>query len=154
GSVRAESEGEGRGATFTVTLPLLPVEKAVENRTPGDEPHLLRLRGLKVLVVDDERDTCETVGTVLARAGAEVRTCLSAREALTAMDDWVPDLLVSDIRMPEEDGYSLIRKVRARETEAGGRMVAVALTAYGGKEDRKKALSAGFQVHVGKPIEP
>jgi len=71
-----------------------------------------------------------------------------------AMDSWVPDLLLSDIGMPGEDGYSLIRKIRARTTAAGGRMVAVALTAYGSQEDRTKALSAGFQVHVGKPIEP
>jgi len=160
GTVRAESAGEGRGATFTVTLPLLPAEKSVDDsppRLPIDE-NLARwkptLHGLKVLVVDDDEDTCETVGAVLRRAGAEVRTCLSAGQALMAMDSWVPDLLLSDIGMPGEDGYSLIRKIRARTTAAGGRMVAVALTAYGSQEDRTKALSAGFQVHVGKPIEP
>jgi CheY-like chemotaxis protein len=107
-----------------------------------------------VLVVDDERDTCESVGAILAHAGAEVRTCLSASQALTAMDTWVPDILVSDIRMPGEDGYALIRKVRARKAEMGGGVAAVALTAYGRNEDRLEALSAGFQVHVGKPIEP
>ena len=89
------------------------------------------LRGLRVLVVDDDQDTCEIVGAVLRRAGAEVRTCMSASQALTVLDSWVPDLLVSDIAMPGEDGYTLIRKVRARKSEEGGRMVAVALTAYG-----------------------
>jgi signal transduction histidine kinase len=160
GTVRAESAGEGRGATFTVTLPLLPAERSVGDASPHlpiDE-HLPRwtptLHGLKILVVDDDEDTCETVGAVLRRVGAEVRTCLSASQALTAMDTWVPDLLLSDIGMPGEDGYSLIRKIRARPTAAGGRMLAVALTAYGSQEDRTKALSAGFQVHVGKPIEP
>ena len=161
GTVRAESEGEGRGATFTVTLPLLPLGQPVDDlqpRLPLDEESPARwtptFQGLRVLVVDDDQDTCETIRAVLKRAGAEVRTCLSASQALTVMDSWVPDLLVSDIAMPGEDGYTLIRKVRARKTEEGGRMVAVALTAYGSNEDRKKALSAGFQVHVGKPIEP
>jgi len=161
GTVGAASEGEGRGATFTVTLPLLPLPKSVDDpqpRTPPDaEPgagKTLRFPGLKALVVDDDQDTCKIVGTVLERAGAEVRTCLSASQALTVMDSWVPDVLVSDIAMPEEDGYTLIRKVRARRTEEGGRMAAVALTAYGRSEDRMKALSAGFQVHLGKPIEP
>ncbi len=161
GTVRAESEGEARGATFTVTLPLIALGKSVDDlqsRRPLDADagsrRTPRLQGLRVLVVDDDQDTCETVGVVLERAGAEVRTCLSASQALTAMDSWVPDILVSDIGMPGEDGYSLIRKVRARTTEEGGRMVAVALTAYGRNEDRTKALSAGYQVHIGKPIEP
>jgi signal transduction histidine kinase len=154
GTVRAESEGEGRGATFTVTLPALPVRSAFLDARAETPPTLPRLPGLKVLVVDDDQDTCEVVGAVLAAAGAEVRTCLSASQALRAMDAWVPDLLVSDIAMPDDDGYALIRKVRSRPTAAGGRMLAVALTAYGRNEDRLKALSAGFQVHVGKPIEP
>ncbi|HYV56910.1 MAG TPA: ATP-binding protein [Candidatus Nitrosopolaris sp.] len=160
GTVHAESAGQGRGATFTVTLPLLPAERPVDDLPPHlpIAENLPRwtptFRGLKVLVVDDDEDTCETVGAVLRRTGAEVRTCLSASQALTAMDTWVPDLLLSDIGMPGEDGYSLIRKIRARPTAAGGRMLAVALTAYGSQDDRRKALSAGFQVHVGKPIEP
>jgi signal transduction histidine kinase len=159
GTVSAESEGEGRGATFTVQLPMLPRRASADDQpvavdqenAAGQVP---TLRGLKVLVVDDDEDTCETIGAVLATAGAEVRTCLSARQALTAMDVSVPDILVSDIAMPGEDGYALIRQVRARPTEAGGRIAAVALTAYGRTEDRLKALSAGFQVHVGKPVEP
>jgi CheY-like chemotaxis protein len=160
GTVRAESEGRGRGATFTVTLPLLPLGKSVDDlqaRMAHGEAAARRpprLQGLKVLVVDDDQDTCEIIGAILERAGAEVRTCLSASQALAAVDIWVPDVLVSDIGMPGEDGYALIRKIRARRTEEGGRMVAVALTAYSSNEDRMKALSAGFHVHVGKPIEP
>jgi len=152
GTVRAESEGEGQGATFTVRLPL--VSAAVDSPRPVEESAAPRLQGFKVLVVDDDQDTCEGVGAVLKRAGAEVRTCLSASHALTAMDSWVPDILVCDIGMPGEDGYSLIRKIRARNAEEGGRVAAVALTAFGHTEDRMKALSAGFQLHVGKPIEP
>jgi signal transduction histidine kinase len=153
GTVRAESEGEGRGATFTVTLPVLSSREPMVDAAPG-VPVGRRIQGLKVLVVDDEEDTCEIVGAVLQGAGAEVRTCLSAPQALMAMDSWVPDILVSDIAMPGEDGYALIRKVRARTMEEGGRVPAVALSAYGRAEDRMKALLAGFQVHVGKPIEP
>jgi CheY-like chemotaxis protein len=154
GTVRAESEGEGRGATFTVTLPVLPSVGDCPLDAPVAPARATRFHGLKALVVDDDADTCEIVGAVLAKAGAEVRTCLSASQALAAMDAWVPDILVSDIAMPGQDGYALIRKVRARKTEEGGAVPAVALTAYGRNEDRMKALSAGFQVHVGKPVEP
>lgn len=159
GTVRAESAGHGCGATFTVALPMLPGATATDDRHGAvDQDNMAKrvpmLHGLKVLVVDDDADTCETIGAVLANAGAEVRTCLSAGQALTAMDISVPDILVSDLAMPGEDGYALIRQVRARTTEAGGRIKAVALTAYGRSEDRLKALSAGFQVHVGKPVEP
>src|SRR5207249_8492020 len=160
GTVRAESAGEGLGATFTVALPLLSLRKSVgnlESRPPvGEEgsARIPRCHGLKVLVVDDDKDTCEILGVVLKKAGAEVRTCLSASQALTAMDSWVPDILVSDIAMPGQDGYAFIRKVRARKTEDGGGVPAVALSAYGRNEDRMKALSAGFQLHVEKPIEP
>jgi CheY-like chemotaxis protein len=107
-----------------------------------------------VLVVDDEQDTCDIIGAVLAEAGAEVHTSLSVGQALRDMDTWVPDILVSDIAMPGEDGYALIRKVRARPREEGGCLKAVALTAYGRNEDRVRALSAGFEMHVGKPVEP
>jgi signal transduction histidine kinase/ActR/RegA family two-component response regulator len=153
GTMQAASDGKGRGATFTVTLPALsapavPVDDAVRDRTAAT------LHGVKVLVVDDDLDTCDIVGAVLESAGAEVRTCLSARAALTVMDAWAPDILVSDIAMPGDDGYALIRTIRARKADQGGRIVAVALTAYARQEDRAKALSAGFQVHVGKPVEP
>ena len=160
--MRAESAGEGLGATFTVTLPLLSSSLALSVDNSGPRPPVgvedpaggLRCYGLKVLVVDDDEDTCEILGVILEQAGAEVRMCVSATQALTAMDSWVPDILVSDIAMPGEDGYTLIRKVRARKTEVGGAVPAVALSAYGRDEDRTKALSAGFQVHVGKPVAP
>ena len=154
GTVRAESEGEGRGATFTLTLPVPSTKSPADDPQPPMPIETIALRGLKVLVVDDDLDTCEIVGAILERAGAEVRTCLSASQALTALESWAPHLLLSDIAMPGGDGYTLIRKVRARETAQGGRMVAMALTAYGHTEDRAKALSAGFQAHVRKPIEP
>lgn len=158
GTVRAESAGEGRGAIFTVTFPaLLDVGARPSDAAVSDDrvaAHGGRLRGLKMLVVDDDRDTCETIGTVLESEGAEVRTCLSASEALELLDAWVPDVMMSDIAMPGEDGYTLLRKIRARTADAGGRMLAVALTAYGGDDDRVRALSAGFHVHVGKPVEP
>jgi len=109
---------------------------------------------MRVLVVDDDPDNCEIVAAILERAGAEVHMCFSAGQALAELEGWTPDILVSDIAMPGEDGYSLIRKIRARKNEQGGRVAAVALTAYGRQEDRAKALEAGFQVHVGKPIEP
>src|SRR6185436_14427187 len=147
-------EGEGHGATFTLTLPVPSTKSSADDPQPPMPIETIVLRGLKVLVVDDDLDTCEIVGAVLQRAGAEVRTCLSTSQALTAMDSWVPDILLSDIAMPGEDGYTLIRKVRARTTDQGGGVLAVALTAYARGEDRMKALSAGFQVHVGKPVEP
>ncbi len=158
GTVVAESEGEGRGAVFIVTLPALPFGsvRSAEATALADRAatHATRLHGLRLLIVDDDRDTCDTIGAVLGAEGAEVRTCLSASAALQLLDTWVPDILVSDIAMPGEDGYTLIRKIRARKAEAGGRMLAVALTAYGSKDDRMRALSAGFQIHVGKPVEP
>jgi signal transduction histidine kinase len=153
GTVRAESAGAGQGATFTVTLPVV-----AEARRPAAEEKAAELRpvlrGTRVLVVDDDPDTCEIAAAILERAGAEVRSCASASQALAALDVWLPDILVCDIAMPGEDGYSLMRKVRARSPEQGGRLPAVALTAYGRVEDRELALAAGYQRHVEKPIEP
>jgi CheY-like chemotaxis protein len=153
GTVGAESEGEGLGATFTVSLPVLSEARRPFAEEPAAETPA-SFRGLRVLVVDDDPDTCEIIGAILERAGAEIRACLSASQALATLDTWLPDILISDIAMPGEDGYALIRKVRARRAEQGGRVPAVALTAYGRSEDRAKVLSAGFQVHAGKPIEP
>jgi signal transduction histidine kinase len=153
GTVRADSGGAGQGATFTVMLPAMALPDARDDPHPAERA-ITSLDGLKVMVVDDDLDTCDIIGAILESAGAEVRTCMSASQALAVMDAWVPDILVSDLAMPGDDGYALIRKVRARRTEEGGRMVAVALTAHGRSEDRAKALSAGFQMHVRKPIEP
>lgn len=162
GQVRAESPGEGEGATFTVELPIAllhtpATSDRVHPRLPGPgTPGLsaTELRGLQVLVVDDDLDTLETIRILLSDSGAVVRVATSASEALADLQESIPDLLISDIGMPEEDGYALIRKVRALDPTHGGRVPALALTAYARVEDRLKVLSAGFQLHVAKPIEP
>jgi PAS domain S-box-containing protein len=156
GTTRVESEGRGKGASFIVELPLLDEvhhEQAVHPASDAKAPQQ-RLDGLTVLVVDDEPDTLEVVGEVLRSAGAEVLTATSAAEALQAFERRAPDVLVSDLAMPGEDGFTLIRKVRARRPESGGRIPAVALSAYSGVEDRRQSLSAGYQLHVAKPVEP
>jgi CheY-like chemotaxis protein len=107
-----------------------------------------------VLVVDDEPDTRDLLSLILSGCDAVVRTSASAEEALSLLDDFVPDVLVSDIGMPGEDGYDLLRRVRARPADRGGRVPAVALTAYSRAEDRIRAFQAGFQIHVAKPVEP
>ncbi|MBW4441860.1 MAG: PAS domain S-box protein [Plectolyngbya sp. WJT66-NPBG17] len=166
GSVHAASVGQGKGATFVVTLPITifrsestdleRVHPTVSDTAPlTDAP---RLDGLKVLVVDDETDAQELLATLLRQRGAVVTTAASAREALTFITQSTveqrPDVLVSDIGMPGEDGYTLIRQVRALAPEQGGRISAIALTAYARTEDRIKALASGFQSHVPKPVEP
>jgi CheY-like chemotaxis protein len=112
------------------------------------------LEGLRVLLVDDERDTLEALAMVLAAAGAEVRTASSASRAFEVLSAWQPGVIVSDIGMPGEDGYTLIRRLRELPAERGGRVPAVALTAYARVQDRVKVLAAGFQMHTPKPIEP
>jgi PAS domain S-box-containing protein len=162
GNVRAESAGEGSGATFTVSLPVAPVHRRVdaEERVHPSARYALhahecpeRLDGMRVLVVDDEPDARELLAEGLGQCGAEVFTASSAREALEALAGSEFDALVSDIGMPGEDGYELIRQVRALPREAGGRTPAVALTAYARTEDRLRALRAGFEMHVSKPVE-
>ncbi|HEX3130713.1 MAG TPA: response regulator [Thermoanaerobaculia bacterium] len=161
GTVAVESAGEGQGATFTVRLPVrIGAESAqVERRAAGAEPDRLLddrelLAGLHVLVLDDEADTRELLATALEQHSARVTCVASVPEALAALDRDSFQILVSDIGMPGEDGYSLIRKVRARGTERGGNLPAVALTAYARTDDRVRALSAGFQMHLSKPIDP
>jgi signal transduction histidine kinase/CheY-like chemotaxis protein len=161
GRARAESAGEGQGATFTVELPLSLIRTAVTPARvhPTSEGALAfapttTLAAVRILVVDDEPDTLETLQHVLEACGAEVRTAVSAQEALAILAEWRPDLLVSDIGMPGEDGYELIRKVRALAPDQGGQIPALALTAYARVEDRLRVLGAGFQMHVAKPIEP
>ena len=162
GTVRAKSPGEGQGATFTVMLPIMVVHRqdAGPERVLPKEPQATELEspsdalaGVKVLVVDDEADARELVKRVLAESGAEVRIAAKVAEALPILDKFRPDVLVSDIGMPEEDGYDLIRQIRA-----GGRtarwLPAVALTAFARAEDRTRAMLAGFQTHVSKPVDP
>ncbi len=168
GTVRAESPGEGRGATFTVALPI-PDERvassgAEEEVEPaaivtaslpghgGPEPDPALLRGVSVLLVEDDADARETLALLLEQCGAQVVSASSAGEALKALARALPDVLVSDIRMAGEDGYDLIRKVRGLPLERGARVPALALTAYAGAEHARKALAAGFEAHVAKPV--
>jgi CheY-like chemotaxis protein len=111
------------------------------------------LDGLRILIVDDEADSRDLITTVLVQRGAEVMGCETAQEALAAIQTWKPDLLISDIGMPYEDGYSLIKSVRQSEQQPG-QLPAIALTAYASVEDRMRAISAGFHAHVAKPVEP
>jgi PAS domain S-box-containing protein len=159
GSIHAQSEGEGHGSTFTVKLPVLAAEAGESaQRHPqaaiGDTTShpLVSLKGIKVLVVDDEHDAREVLWHILAERGAEVTTCASAAEALSAIERIAPDVLVSDVGMPEENGYEFIRKVRMLG-EPVGRVAAIALTAFSRLEDRTQALLAGFQTHLAKPVD-
>jgi CheY-like chemotaxis protein/anti-sigma regulatory factor (Ser/Thr protein kinase) len=159
GTIRAESDGEGRGATFVVRLPLAPPAPAATPPTalPAARPSLPGAPGLRarrVLVVDDEPDARELIRAILESGGASVATAASAEEAFESLRASPPDVLVSDVGMPREDGYSLIKRVRALSIEQGGRTPAVALTAYARAEDRARALAAGFDHHVTKPVEP
>jgi PAS domain S-box-containing protein len=162
GTVRADSEGEGKGATFTVKLPLMPVRVA---RHPSERVHATTdlgvpfdnppaLNGVRVLLVDDEADSREFLVAALEECEAKVFAAASASEALEAVSQFKPHVLVSDIGMPLEDGYSLIRKVRQLSPEQGGEIPAIALTAYARAEDRMKAIASGFQMHISKPVEP
>ena len=156
GSVFAESPGEGQGATFVVKLPLMVAgvrEHAVAQAKngPPDTPSLV---GVRILVVDDDPAAVELVQEVLHQAGGEVRGTVTADEALRVLELWRPDVLVSDIEMAGEDGYTLIRKVRALTPERGGKTRTVALTAFGRPEDRIRSLMAGFDIHVSKPVDP
>jgi PAS domain S-box-containing protein len=161
GTVNAESEGEGHGTTFTVHLPSRAVVPAVdtgassaaaaEPHVPGDD--LSRLDGLRVLLVDDEQDALDVLGEVLGEQGAEVYGARSAQEALCELPEVHPDVLVSDIGMPGMDGFALMRSVRALPPSAGGQTRAIALTAFAREEDERRALAAGYQMHIAKPVE-
>lgn len=163
GTIAAASPGLGQGAVFTIKLPQQAISQAearasnldlaqgsqFEEESVGNP---LMLAGLQVLVVEDEADARAWVRTVLEESGADVITAGSVDQALAAIAQFKPDVLVSDIAMPGEDGYGLIRKIRQLEPEVGGRIPAVALTAYASAEDYQKALAAGFQLHIAKPI--
>jgi PAS domain S-box-containing protein len=160
GTIEVDSAGEGLGATFRINLPLVAVTAvsdidsikgaAAELMPAKDLPDL---HGIRVLVVDDAADTREMLRVVLERFGADVTTAASARETLDLLPAWQPNVLVSDIGMPEEDGYSLIKKVRALSSEKGGDIPAIALTGYVRVEERMRALDAGYQMFVPKPVE-
>jgi signal transduction histidine kinase/DNA-binding response OmpR family regulator len=177
GTVRAESRGEGTGATFVVNLPVSAVRAEAPPQPAGRGPAApvqqehggngaapanggpyagpaQRLRGLRVMVVDDEEDARDVIGEILRRGGAEVTTAATAREGLRLLTSVRPDVVVSDIAMPDEDGYAFIRCVRQLSAEDGGSTPAVALTAYAREEDRARSIAAGFQAHLAKPVEP
>lgn len=167
GSVRAESAGEGKGATFVIQLPLRvdtatgdrakPARGPIGSNTGPLNAQKFSLSGFNILVVDDDPDARELTSLLLRQHGAEVRPAASAAEAfstLAASADFLPDLLLSDIGMPDEDGYSLITRIRVLEPSSGGRIPAIALTAFGSNEDRARAFSSGFDAHLTKPVEP
>ena len=162
GTVHAQSPGVGQGATFIVNLPLRAVCIAASNAESvqgmvRDEVATLSpgiLNGLRILVVDDEADARELLSTILGQYGADVTAVARASEVLKVLQQLKPNVLVSDIGMPGEDGYALIRKVRLLNAEQGGQIPALALTAYARAEDRLHALAAGFQLHIPKPVNP
>ncbi|MBW4534361.1 MAG: PAS domain S-box protein [Pleurocapsa minor HA4230-MV1] len=153
GTIKVESLGIGQGTTFTVTLPLLERAEEVEEAEEVKEETNISLTGLRVLVVDDDQDAREWMSVVLEECGAEVMTVDSVDEAIAGLERQRPNVLVSDIGMPGKDGYALIRKIRELESEMGGRIPAVALTAYARVEDYQKALAEGFQLHISKPVK-
>jgi PAS domain S-box-containing protein len=161
GTISAESEGIGQGSVFTVDLPLAQERRdparAEERRREVDRRRsrsgVVRLDGLHVLLVEDDDDSRKLLGTMLKRYGARVTSTKSAKEALTVFEGDLPDVLVSDIGMPDEDGYELIRKLRSAPPEKGGLTPAIALTGYASRKDRERALAAGYHQHIAKPIE-
>jgi PAS domain S-box-containing protein len=165
GTVSASSPGKGRGSTFTVRLPIVLTGLPPKRPEVASEPKLKapkqaiqaenqRLQGVRVLAVEDDPDTLEMLKFVLAESGAEVRTAASTSEALSTLERWHPNALISDLAMPDEDGYDLIAKLRARGPEQGGDVPAAALSAYTTEEDRTRARAAGYQMHVSKPVDP
>ncbi|MBI4347170.1 MAG: PAS domain S-box protein [Elusimicrobia bacterium] len=158
GTVYAESPGSARGARFTVSLPLarvVPGSDAVPVRGPRLKPEALpSLKGVRVLVVDDEADTRAMLAAVLEQCGATVRLASNASEAMGLFATEIPDVLVSDISMPDTDGYELLRRIRALPADKGGKVAAAALTACAKADDRTRALLAGYQIYIPKPVEP
>jgi PAS domain S-box-containing protein len=158
GLVSAESPGPGRGSTFTVLLPLATHQggdaSPSSTREPPQSEASLPPAGLTVVLVDDDEDAREALRLILQQNGMLVTTAASAREALELVERLHPDILLSDIAMPGEDGLSLIRRVRMLPVDRGGQVPAAALSAYAGAEDHRKALQAGFQRHIPKPVDP
>ena len=156
GTVTADSAGAGRGSTFTVTLPIRAVAGAEAAGRPGVIDDLsTAINGLRILVVDDDLDARDLLAIALEGHGAAVRTAPSAAEGLKHLEQERFDVLVADIGMPDEDGYSFVRRVRDRErTESLTRLPAIAVTAYAAASDREHAFRAGFDAHLPKPVDP
>ncbi|MEH2211387.1 PAS domain-containing protein [Nostoc sp.] len=153
GTIAADSPGEGLGATFTVQLPLLNIESEIKQPDELPQP-ALELTGIRVLTVDDDPDARELLTVLLTEYGATVLTVTSAAEVLANLESFQPDVLVSDIGMPEVDGYSLIQQIRTLTPEKGGEIPAIALTAYARVDDYERAIISGYQRHVSKPLDP
>lgn len=153
GTIQAASPGEGMGATFTVSLPTLAQQPPTQTGDLLPQPSL-NLPGIQVLVVDDDSDTRMFITFLLEQAGAQVVAAASAREGLAALGQFKPQVLVSDIGMPDMDGYMLMRQIRALPADQGGQVPAIALTAYVREADQAQSLAAGFQRHIAKPVEP
>jgi len=162
GTIEAASEGVGQGATFRLKMPVMIVHptrvdsERVHPRASTGSPTipLGDLRGVHILAVDDDADALSLVAELLDAAGAEVTTARSAEEALRQLDTDPPSVLITDLGMPHVDGFQLIEQVRRHRNPVVRRMPAAALTAYARSEDRVKALKAGFQIHLAKPIDP
>jgi len=159
GSVAARSEGVGKGATFIVTLPLAGEVEGqprgpIADRMPSSGQVPQTALGIRVLVVEDDVETRDILAAILERAGFSYRVATRASEALSVLDDWQPDVIVSDIGMPDMDGYAFVRHLRARTAEQGGHIPALALSAFARAEDRELALRSGYQAHIAKPVEP
>jgi CheY-like chemotaxis protein len=156
GQINVESAGKDRGTTFSVSLPLAGTTDAAAPPfapPPPVEIPALRLDGVRVLVVEDEADARELVGALLGSRGARVELTASAAEACAKLQDELPDVILSDIGMPDVDGYAFLRKLRSSPREQGGAIPAVALTAYASAQDRRRALEAGYSHHLPKPVD-
>jgi CheY-like chemotaxis protein len=162
GNVSAESSGLGTGSIFKVDLPMAEERRdparAEERRREVERRksalgEKVRLDGVHVLLVEDDDDSRKLLGTMLKQHGAEISSAASAKDAFTLFSEKVPDVVVSDIGMPDEDGYELLEKIRALPAEAGGLTPAIALTGYATRKDRERSLSSGYQLHIAKPIE-
>lgn len=157
GTVKAESPGEGLGATFTVLLPISNHRNQGESVGQGNshsETDRFALTDVRILVVDDELDMRELISAILEQTGAAIKVAASAAEGLEILEQFKPDILISDIGLPEMNGYELMHQLRSLSPEQGGQIPAIALTAYAGELDQQQALAVGFQRHLAKPIEP
>jgi signal transduction histidine kinase/ActR/RegA family two-component response regulator len=160
GTVKAESPGEGKGSIFTVTLPCgqarpgETTEQHSSQQAANERPaHPAKLDGLRILVVDDDEETRDGFAVMLQSLGANVRTTASAAEGFKALAEFKPDVLLCDVAMPDEDGYSFIRKIRKLKPRQGGKTPAIAVTAYAGAEDVRRAVEAQFNMHIAKPAD-
>jgi CheY-like chemotaxis protein len=166
GSIKAESAGVGSGAAFTVSLPVTAFQRKKENDAdkipaailPDDgrlsPPDPTRLSGFNILIVDDAADAREMIGFILTEQGANVTTASTVSEAVEKFESSAPDLVISDIEMPDEDGFSLIKKLNDFNKRQKRKIPAIALTAHAGSSERLKVLSAGYRMHLAKPVEP